>query len=463
MKVTDIRRKLIAALVAGGTLAPGALRAADLNTNIVVNGDFESVDPMTISNYGSVKILNWDDGSRVGFAYSHDGSMNGFGTVIPDYANGTLANGGHFYFAPPATPGWPNVAREVSQIIDVSDGVSGALVPTGTIGYVLQGDMSSYLAQGDWGEVYVEFLNSSGAHIGAAQINNQNPGSTWLHKSSAGGVPAGTKTIHVSLIGHVGPVAGAPDGYIDNVDLQLTASVPQLVLLVDRNTGNITLNNLTGSLENISGYSITSEFGGLKPASWLSIADNYDSGNAGPNQVDATNAWDELTMSSSRGDLSEGDLSSGTGANLADDRVVNLGNAWITTPVEDLLFQYISNGEVITGVVGYVGNNNDSLPLGDLNANGTINSTDWAIFRANQHADMTGLSLAEAYKLGDLNRDLQNDHADFILFKEVFEVTNGAGSFAAMLSSVPEPATAILVLAGGLFAVPIARRSARRT
>jgi hypothetical protein len=85
---------------------------------------------------------------------------------------------------------------------------------------------------------------------------------------------------------------------------------------------------------------------------------------------------------------------------------------------------------------------NISLVLGatgDLNFDGAINSADWAIFRAGQHRDMTGFTRSQSLASGDLNADFRNDFIDFQLFKSVFEVTNGDGSFAKMLASVPEP------------------------
>ncbi len=87
-----------------------------------------------------------------------------------------------------------------------------------------------------------------------------------------------------------------------------------------------------------------------------------------------------------------------------------------------------------------------SLSLaGDFDANGLINVADWAILRANQHADLTGLSADDAWRLGDLNGDFRNDFADFAAFKTMFDGVNGAGSFAAMLA-VPEPAGAVVAL-----------------
>ena len=43
MKVTNWRRKLAASLVAGGLMAPTALYAQSLNTNLVQNPSFENV------------------------------------------------------------------------------------------------------------------------------------------------------------------------------------------------------------------------------------------------------------------------------------------------------------------------------------------------------------------------------------------------------------------------------------
>src|SRR5688572_26994729 len=98
MKVTDIRRKLAAILAAGGLLAPAATYAADLNTNLIVNPGFESVDFSTVNNVGAPVIQDW---TNMGFTYSHDGNSG-----IPDYANGDpLAGGGSWYFYPASQGG----------------------------------------------------------------------------------------------------------------------------------------------------------------------------------------------------------------------------------------------------------------------------------------------------------------------------------------------------------------------
>jgi endonuclease/exonuclease/phosphatase family metal-dependent hydrolase len=89
------------------------------------------------------------------------------------------------------------------------------------------------------------------------------------------------------------------------------------------------------------------------------------------------------------------------------------------------------------------------LPLlGDLNFDGMLTTSDWVGLRNNQHANLTGLTALEARQRGDLNGDFRNDHTDFSMFKELFEVAHGAGSFAALLA-VPEPAGWVILAAAG--------------
>jgi hypothetical protein len=114
-----------------------------------------------------------------------------------------------------------------------------------------------------------------------------------------------------------------------------------------------------------------------------------------------------------------------------------------------LIFQYISGGQIKDGIVSFVGNGDNPFISGDLNFDGSINVADWVILRTNQQTNLTGLSKAQAYAFGDLDADLHNDHADFVLFKQAFDIANGAGAFAGMLLSIPEPSTTLLVMAAG--------------
>src|SRR6476660_2332604 len=233
MKVTDLRRKLMAALAAGGLLAPSAVYAANLNTDLVVNGGFENVDLATTSTYHTPKILNWL-GSRAGFAYTHDGSSSNTG-LVPNYANGTPPPAsGHWYFTPnvpdPLTPAIPdiNAPNVFYQDINVAAGDTGSTIASGFAGFNLSAYMSTYFSpsrgntDGDIGRVQLDFRSASGASLGTALMSDSDagPANVWNLNTKTGVIPVGTATVRLSAYGT--PVNGGPDGYIDNVTLQVS-------------------------------------------------------------------------------------------------------------------------------------------------------------------------------------------------------------------------------------------------
>lgn len=85
--------------------------------------------------------------------------------------------------------------------------------------------------------------------------------------------------------------------------------------------------------------------------------------------------------------------------------------------------------------------------FGDLNLDTEITFEDWVLFNAGRGVDLSEKTMEEAYFMGDLDEDFDNDIADFLIFKALYEDANGAGSFAA-LQAVPEPATIALMLIG---------------
>ena len=99
---------------------------------------------------------------------------------------------------------------------------------------------------------------------------------------------------------------------------------------------------------------------------------------------------------------------------------------------------------------------------GDLDFDASIDSVDWALFRNGQHVDMTGFTRSQSLALGDLNGDFRNDFTDFQMFKSAFESFNGSGSFAAMLTQVPEPSAIPLATVGVSISSCVARRRKHR-
>ena len=106
--------------------------------------------------------------------------------------------------------------------------------------------------------------------------------------------------------------------------------------------------------------------------------------------------------------------------------------------------------------------------LGDFNFDDEIGVLDWQMLKAGMGQDSSGMSIHETYATGDINQDFRTDVVDFGLFKSIYEQTNGAGSFAAMVtdssanegSLAPEPS--MIVLAGGVVSLLLARLQCRR-
>lgn len=96
--------------------------------------------------------------------------------------------------------------------------------------------------------------------------------------------------------------------------------------------------------------------------------------------------------------------------------------------------------------------------LGDLNQDQLINVADWNLFKQGFGLDLTSLSADDAYALGDLDGDFDNDLDDLDLFRRAYEELFGQGSFSTLTSSVPEPSTAVLLVAAVCFGFATRRR-----
>jgi hypothetical protein len=109
----------------------------------------------------------------------------------------------------------------------------------------------------------------------------------------------------------------------------------------------------------------------------------------------------------------------------------------------------------------YVGNGGIPFSRSDLNFDGTITAADWIVFTTYAATSMAGLSKAQSYGRGDLDGDGDNDYNDFKLFKSDYTLAHGAGSFEAMLSSVPEPTAFYLIVASIIVVAPIRKQRIR--
>jgi hypothetical protein len=204
-----------------------------------------------------------------------------------------------------------------------------------------------------------------------------------------------------------------------------------VTVTVNRDTGEVVINNTTASVFSMAAYSLTSDDGALDSLNWDSITDNPIDG--------AT--WFEL--SSEPDELAEGSL---TSSSVAASSSLSLGNVWSKFFNEDVLFQYLdpATDELANLQLFFEGNGDASFEFLDLDFNNEVNLTDWGIVRDNFNSTFPGQSFAQSYRSGDIDGDGDNDLDDLLAFKDAYDGAFGAGAFAQMTSAVPEPGTAML-------------------
>ena len=222
-----------------------------------------------------------------------------------------------------------------------------------------------------------------------------------------------------------------------------TGPVPTPIptFVIDRATGEVRIENHTSIAFKLKSYTISSTAGSLDVAHWNSITDTGDSNSGG--SFDPTGVWSKQSTLSTQ--LAES--TTGLGGQLAaTSGTRSLGDAWLRTPFQDLLVNYVL-GDGSTGVadVSYLGT---AIARSDLNGDGLINAADWTIFLANVNKSFTGQSAAAAYLGGDLNGDGVNNYRDFRLFQNDYIARNGQAAFNALVGNVPEPSTLLLTAIG---------------
>ena len=452
MKVNNWRKNLATTLAACGLMSPAAAHAANLNTNLVTNGDFESVDIAIVGLENSPKILGWTGPNM--FAYSHNGSSSSAG-LVPDYADGDdPPSPGNWYFTTNNTGNAPFTSifnpNEYYQEVSVAAGATGTAIAAGKGRVDLQAWMSSYSNDTDVGHVRVDYLDGGGNSLGFAQINDSDPGpgNVWNLNSGSGAIAVGTTTLRVSLFGT--RTAGGPgaDGYMDNIDVRIQQTTnPQFLFLeVNTATGQTTLKNETGAPVQIDYYEVSSASGALKANTWSSFQDQ-NSG-AFPAGNGSGNGWEEAGGSGT-GVLSEGFL---TGSStVASAAAVNLGATFNTAGTQDLVFKY--------AVVPQV-------PLSaDFDSDGDADGTDFLAWQRG-----FGIAAGALKSQGDANADGAVNAADLTLWKAQFgsSAFSGPGSLVrgfvkyvgGAVAAVPEPSSVLLV-GIGLTTIVAGRR--RRT
>jgi hypothetical protein len=209
------------AVLAGGMAFVGTAQAVD----VIVDGNFENTTGAGIVRNGGTA------NPGVG------GGWSTFSTYLysTEYANPGPANSGIQFLRPYA----PNQA--VTQLVSLtnSTGLTAAAIDAGQGRYTISAWFSSYLTQGDYSVVTVDFLDGSGSVVGSSfplggrdfvaaiatgpSLTGKYPnGKDWAQDAQTDVIPSGARTAQV--VSTSTAVAGQPDGYVDLISLDIRAS-----------------------------------------------------------------------------------------------------------------------------------------------------------------------------------------------------------------------------------------------
>jgi glucose/arabinose dehydrogenase len=238
-----------------------------------------------------------------------------------------------------------------------------------------------------------------------------------------------------------------------------------VTVTVDRQSGEMSFSNDTGEITGVRGYTLSSAAGAIDRDNLTPITGRLDAEPNGDGTIDLNNFWEITSAVGDHHQFTE--ASTGGAASLAADGgfMLSPGDGWIQSIYEDLnLSVVLSDGTVEPAVVRFVGAQGtpfeNPFERSDLNFNGMIDPGDWPIFRDNHLTELSELSAAQSYQLGDLDGDGDNDFADFRLFQSDYIDSLGAAAFARLFA-VPEPSSAVLV-AAVLVVLPLCSRGRRR-
>jgi BNR repeat-containing family member len=82
---------------------------------------------------------------------------------------------------------------------------------------------------------------------------------------------------------------------------------------------------------------------------------------------------------------------------------------------------------------------------GDLDRDGDIDIVDLSMYLNGLQTNLIGLTAEQAYEKGDVNGDFFNNFNDFVLFRQAYDTSNGAGAMAVAMAGLPEPTSAALL------------------
>jgi hypothetical protein len=208
-------------------------------------------------------------------------------------------------------------------------------------------------------------------------------------------------------------------------------------------SGFMFLQNTGEEAISLTGYTIGSESGSLRPLQWQAITDRLDQDGSGA--VDVDDSWVILSplqpFPITAGDLSEG-VFTGDGGFLAPGQIVSLGGVWNPAGELDVSLVITNIDAAIMPIDIYY------IPSADFNLDGVVDALDYVVWRNSLGDGGVGL-------LADANGDGLVNGADYTNWRNEFGNTQfmapGALHAPALaIANVPEPAGVGLVALMGI-------------
>ena len=249
----------------------------------------------------------------------------------------------------------------------------------------------------------------------------------WLGRSQWGDSLAAARYDEVRIYSNVVTADEALAHTVFGPDVTGVSAIPSII--VDKDTGNITLKNNEAAPVSLEYYSITSAGNALSTGGWSSLdSQNYnaiDGTDGGTTAGDSLGEGWDASGGSNSGQLIELFLGE-AGSMLAGNAELNLGNAYNTSVFGgsdgDLVFKFgLNGGALITAPVTYVGGGSTA---GDFNSDGKVDGADFLAWQRGYPGNQPGQLLSD------------------------WEANYGTGAAVAAVGAVPEPTTIAMALLG---------------
>lgn len=230
MKVSNLKKKLAASLLAVGMISPGAAYSAGLGANLLDDPSFENLSNSQVQGaFGSRALSSWSDGSAVGYAYKYEAGFDNPGLFANDPNDNPPSPGLSYYTAnfngdSDATDGDDvNAPGQAMQIVDVSSGDSATAIAAGQANYWISGYFGAYSdSVVESATLQVDFLDVTGASLGAASVTGTVV--DWNSQSASGPIPVGTTSVQASVF--IANAGASGLGFMDLANFTINA-VPE--------------------------------------------------------------------------------------------------------------------------------------------------------------------------------------------------------------------------------------------